>query len=51
MPIYEYICKKCGKPFELLVRSDTKVECPGCGSVKVEKRMSTFAAHEGKAPP
>lgn len=47
MPIYEYECEKCGKEFELLVRGDTKAVCPGCGSEKLRKRFSAFAAHDG----
>jgi putative FmdB family regulatory protein len=49
MPIYEYVCKKCEKPFEKLVRSmsggqeEEAVECPHCGSKKTERAMSVFA--------
>jgi putative FmdB family regulatory protein len=49
MPIYEYTCKSCEKAFEELVRSaeaGDKVICPECGSKKVEKRMSVFAARD-----
>ena len=32
MPIYEYICRKCGNEFEVLVfNKDEKPECPECG--------------------
>ncbi|MHC4884318.1 MAG: FmdB family zinc ribbon protein [Planctomycetota bacterium] len=54
MPIFEYTCKKCGELFEELVRSDTVVECPKCGSQKVEKELSVFSAASGggdDAPP
>ncbi len=42
MPIYEYKCKKCDACFEKLVFAGDKepVECPGCGTRKVEKLMS-----------
>ncbi len=50
MPIFEYGCGDCGAEFELLVRSDTKISCPGCHSEKVKKRLSLFAAHMAKAP-
>lgn len=43
MPVYEYVCKACAKPFEELVRGDETVNCPTCHSTKVEKRFSTFA--------
>jgi putative FmdB family regulatory protein len=57
MPIYEYKCSKCEHEFEQLVKSmDHKeaITCPGCGSRKVEKRLSVFAAQGGSpaaAPP
>ena len=44
MPIFEYICEKCKAEFEELVQSsDAKVQCPECGSVRVEKLFSPFA--------
>jgi putative FmdB family regulatory protein len=47
MPIYEFICQECGRPFEELVRSASatiEVICPGCGSQQVKKKVSTFAS-------
>jgi putative FmdB family regulatory protein len=46
MPIYEFHCEKCGSDSEILVRSsDWKgAECPHCGSRKLSKKFSTFAA-------
>jgi len=32
MPIYEYVCKDCEKPFEALVYGSEKASCPHCGS-------------------
>lgn len=46
MPIYEFKCNNCGKPFEELVFSASAVEgmvCPSCESSQVEKMISTFA--------
>lgn len=43
MPIYEYHCNGCGKEFEALVRSSTRVECPACQSTALEKKLSVFA--------
>lgn len=40
MPLYDYTCKKCDQTFELLVRSSTVPECPGCGSRKLAKLVS-----------
>ena len=45
MPIYTYICKGCGKKFDLLVGvTSEKVElkCKKCGSKNIEKTLGTF---------
>ena len=50
MPIYEFTCEACSKDFESLVRSsdwEGEVECPNCGSEKLEKQLSVFAAGSG----
>ncbi len=45
MPIFEYVCKNCGKEFEKLVPSaQTKVSCPECAGEEVVKKLSRFAA-------
>jgi putative FmdB family regulatory protein len=46
MPIYEFHCEACNKDSEVLVRSsDWKgTLCPKCGSTRLEKKFSTFAA-------
>lgn len=43
MPIYDYTCKTCGHPFEMLVRSDTVPACPKCTSTTLEKGVSPLA--------
>ena len=46
MPIYEYLCIKCGHQFEELVMSDEEekeVKCPECGSKKRERVFSSFS--------
>ena len=45
MPIFEYICPKCGSSFEKLVlrHSDERPECPKCGSKRVRQMFSAFA--------
>jgi putative FmdB family regulatory protein len=44
MPIFEYLCKECGHPFEKIVpRYDSKVDCDKCQSENVEKQLSVFA--------
>ena len=52
MPVYEFICHKCEKPFEI-VESITdhdpgKVRCPSCKSKKVERRWSRVVAVTSK---
>lgn len=48
MPIYDYICEGCGEKSELLVSSSSAVvRCPVCGSKKLKRQFSTFAAHKG----
>jgi putative FmdB family regulatory protein len=54
MPIYEFTCGKCAEDFETLVRSSEwkgEVECPSCGSEKVDKRWSVFAASSSDGSP
>jgi putative FmdB family regulatory protein len=45
VPIYEYLCEKCGNQFEVLIRAktDQPAKCPKCGGVKLKKAFSTFA--------
>ena len=53
MPLYEYLCRSCGKGFEMLRRmidADTLLECPNCHSNKVERQFSTFAAGAAARP-
>ena len=45
MPIFEYVCRNCGKRFERLVLSPgraRKVRCPHCDSSAVDKAISRF---------
>lgn len=49
MPIYEYLCPKCEKEFELmrpLSEADKPAFCPLCGT-KAEKLVSVFASKSG----
>lgn len=50
MPIYEYKCGKCGRISEFLESSGRPADkkCVHCGSDKLEKQFSTFAAGVGK---
>jgi len=47
MPLYEYLCRECGKRFEVLRRmqdADLEMKCPECRSEEVQRLLSTFAA-------
>jgi len=47
MPLFEFVCSDCHRPFEELVRSASaisEVTCPKCGSSQVNKKISTFAS-------
>ena len=50
MPIYEYACQDCGNGFELLVRSDTVLQCPACHSAQLDKQLSVFATNTPAEP-
>ncbi len=44
MPIFEYICRDCGRPFERIVpKFDSETECVHCNSENIEKQLSVFA--------
>jgi putative FmdB family regulatory protein len=46
MPLFEYLCLKCKNKFTLLVgmtAEKAKLECPGCGSKKLQKLISRIA--------
>lgn len=47
MPLLEYRCSDCGKKTENLVLAGEAArapKCPSCGSKKVSRLLSTFAA-------
>lgn len=46
MPLYEYVCRSCGQPFERIVsfsQADHAQACPNCRSDETERKLSTFA--------
>ena len=52
MPIYEFRCRKCGRDFTAFTRtvsSELNVLCPACGSVELQKKISSFAVHVSEA--
>ena len=52
MPVYDYICKKCQKSFELVLtlgeHDKNKIKCPKCGSKNVEQDAAAFFAVTSK---
>ena len=48
MPILDCRCPACGETFEYLKLAPAdEPACPGCGSRKVERLLSTFAVAAG----
>lgn len=49
MPIYEYRCDDCNRPFETFVRSahDEENACPTCNSNNIRREMSVFSSGSG----
>jgi putative FmdB family regulatory protein len=43
MPIFEYVCRDCHRPFEALVTADRRPVCPSCKSESLDKQLSVFA--------
>ncbi|MBW7865858.1 MAG: zinc ribbon domain-containing protein [Candidatus Hydrogenedens sp.] len=47
MPLFAFFCKACGAQSEILIRGEETPVCPVCGSPRLEKQMSHFAALSG----
>jgi putative FmdB family regulatory protein len=47
MPLYEFLCRACGRRFERLVRigREGEVRCAACGCPDIQKLFSTFGIH------
>jgi len=43
MPLFDFICRACGKEFEVLLLGQDRPVCPHCQSKDLEKKMSAFA--------
>ena len=41
MPLFEYECRDCGKPFEAFVTADRAPECPACHGHDLTKLLSS----------
>lgn len=49
MPLYEYVCKKCGEKFDQFVSfldPEKTTVCPSCGAEEVEKQFSLFGIRD-----
>ncbi|MDY6879296.1 MAG: zinc ribbon domain-containing protein [Desulfatiglans sp.] len=46
MPIYDFVCEKCSKPFTLTMSiseyEKDKFKCPKCKSTKVKQQITPF---------
>ncbi len=52
MPIYEYLCRTCGKRCSILIlnlRNPPPAGCRHCGSSQVDRLLSRFAAPKSEA--
>ncbi|MGL4943870.1 MAG: FmdB family zinc ribbon protein [Thermoguttaceae bacterium] len=49
MPLYEYICRTCGRESEVLIRGSETPHCEHCQSPHVERLMSTTRGHTSRA--
>jgi putative FmdB family regulatory protein len=41
MPLFEYECRDCGKPFEAFVTAERTPSCPACQGVNLERLLSS----------
>lgn len=54
MPIYEFYCGDCHTVFSFLsrtVNTAKRPDCPRCGRLKLERRVSRFAISKGQSKP
>ena len=52
MPIYEYICQKCGKNQEILLKTlDENPHCQECQSDDLKRKLSLFSSRVGSSAP
>lgn len=40
MPLYEYLCRDCNRPFEAFVTADRTPSCPACRGANLSKLLS-----------
>jgi len=44
MPLFDFVCKACGRASEHLVRGSDVPVCPACGSTDLDKQVCLPAA-------
>ncbi|MHB8077819.1 MAG: FmdB family zinc ribbon protein [Candidatus Krumholzibacteriia bacterium] len=53
MPLFEFVCRSCGRKFEeILSLAELEAEppaCPACGAERAERALSRFATGGGGA--
>lgn len=53
MPMFDYVCGKCGTAFEELVMSssieDFEIPCPDCGANESKKQLSAPSVSVGSS--
>ncbi len=47
MPLFDFVCRTCGKEFEVLLMGNDPPVCPHCQSQDLVKKMSAFARTRG----
>jgi putative FmdB family regulatory protein len=49
MPLYEFLCRGCGRRFEHLTRQGQAPRCPSCEGTDLERQLSVFAVKTSSA--
>ncbi|MCA1765606.1 MAG: zinc ribbon domain-containing protein [Desulfobulbaceae bacterium] len=44
MPLFDFICRTCGRQFEFLAMGPDRPLCPFCGSDDLNKQISSFSS-------
>ena len=42
-PLFDFVCRDCGREFEALVRTGHPPACPACGSSELDRKLASFA--------
>lgn len=48
MPLFDFYCPVCDKTSEIMVRGDSQAQCPSCGGLQMEKRISLSVTSPSK---